>query len=119
MPHLEISQGNHCIAASTISYKWRGKCIKGENNSSIQCVHNNAKVTATHIINEALKVKLEQQQNNNARTKFEEEDLICDEDTAMNDIPILSSFEIESINKKNDMEYLSNLTTESFAGVEV
>ena len=77
------------------------------------------KDAVTHIINDALKVKLEQQQNTNARTEFEEEDLICDEDTIMSDISIPSSFEIESVNKKNNMEYLSDLTTESLAGVEV
>ena len=39
------------------------------------------KNTVIHIINEALKVKLEQQQNENVCTKFKngytEEDLIC------------------------------------------
>ena len=52
-------------------------------------------------------------------TKFKEEDLICDKDTIMNDILIPSSFEIKSVNKKNNMEYLSDLTTDSFPGVEI
>ena len=50
---------------------------------------------------------------------FKEEDLTCDKDTVTNYILILSSFEIESVNEKNNMKYLSNLTTKSFAGVEV
>ena len=78
-----------------------------------------------HITNEALKVNLEQQQNNNARAKFEnrylEEDLICDQDTVTNDanILILSSYDFESANKRSNMGYLSDLTMESFTRVEV
>ena len=58
-------------------------------------------------------------------TEFEnryiEEVLICNEDTETNavDILILSSFEIKSVNERNNIEYLSNLTTESFIEVEV
>ena len=59
VPGLENSQGNYCIVASVISYNWRGKCIKGENKSSIECIHNNMKDTAKDIINKALKVKQE------------------------------------------------------------
>ena len=52
-------------------------------------------------------------------TKFKEENLIYDENTVMNNIPIPFSFEIKSINEKKNMEYLSNLITESFTGIEI
>ena len=47
--------------------------------------------------------------------------MICDKDTEMNDADIqtLSSFDFESVNERNNIEYLSDLTTESFAGFEV
>ena len=78
-----------------------------------------------HIINKALKANLEQQQNNNTHAKFKngyaKENLIHNEDTETSNanIPIPSSFHFESANERNSMEYLSNLTIESFAEVEV
>ena len=47
--------------------------------------------------------------------------LIYSKDTARSDInvPIISSFDFKSINKRNNMEYLSDLTIKSFAAIKV
>ena len=62
-----------------------------------------------------------------AKNKFEipamfpdvDEELVYDEGTETNDVNVPHSLHFESVKESKDMEYLSDLTTESFAGVKV
>ena len=47
------------------------------------------------------------------------EELVYDEGTETNDVNVPHSLHFESVKESKDMEYLSDLTTESFAGVKV
>ena len=118
--------GNRYVVAESASDNRGGRRIKGQAHVTNHWIHDDAKEAAVCIIDKALKVKVEQQQqqqSENIRTHVDREDMeeVVDVhvESEMNGIDVPHSLNFENEGVSDNMEYLSDLTAESFAGVEM